>query len=148
MYCRPVHISSGTAGLAYALVLGKRLKHGEKHFYKPHNVTIVFLGTMLIWFGWFGFNGGSALNASMRAMVALYNTNTAASTGVIGWTLYGYVRHGRKLSVLGACKGAIAGLVGITPAAGYGPNLAGSSDRLPYSYLHLPLRKCQRMASH
>jgi Amt family ammonium transporter len=115
----PVHISSGTAGLAYALVLGKRVKKGEKQFYKPHNVTIVFLGTVLIWFGWFGFNGGSALNASVRAMVAVYNTNTAAATGVLGWTLFGYIRHGRKFSVIGACEGAIAGLVGITPAAGY-----------------------------
>jgi Amt family ammonium transporter len=115
----PVHISSGTAGLAYALVLGKRAKAGEKSYYKPHNVTIVFLGTCLIWFGWFGFNGGSALNASMRAMLAIYNTNLAASTGVIGWTLFGYIRHGRKFSVIGACEGAIAGLVGITPAAGY-----------------------------
>jgi Amt family ammonium transporter len=115
----PVHISSGCAGLAYALVLGKRVKHGEKKFYKPHNVTIVFLGTCLIWFGWFGFNGGSALNASMRAMVALFNTNTAASTGVLGWTLFHYFRHNHKFSVVGACEGAIAGLVGITPAAGY-----------------------------
>jgi Amt family ammonium transporter len=115
----PVHISSGTAALAYALILGKRAKAGEKTFYKPHNVTIVFLGTCLIWFGWFGFNGGSALNASMRAMVAIYNTNLAASTGVIGWTMFGYIRHGRKFSVIGACEGAIAGLVGITPAAGY-----------------------------
>ena len=107
------------SGLAYALVLGKRVKKGEKEFYKPHNVTIVFLGTTLIWFGWFGFNGGSALNASMRAMVAVYNTNTAAATGVIGWTMFGYIRHGRKFSVIGACEGAIAGLVGVTPAAGY-----------------------------
>jgi len=115
----PVHISSGVGGLAYALILGKRLKQGEKKFYKPHNVSIVFLGTVLIWFGWFGFNGGSALNSSMRAMVAIYNTNTAASAGVLGWTLFGYFRHGRKFSVIGACEGAIAGLVGITPAAGY-----------------------------
>ncbi|KAF2670415.1 ammonium transporter [Microthyrium microscopicum] len=115
----PVHISSGSAGLAYALLLGKRSKYGEKTFYKPHNVTIVFLGTVLIWFGWFGFNGGSALNASVRSMVAIYNTNTAASTGVLGWTLFGYIRHKRKFSVIGACEGAIAGLVGVTPAAGY-----------------------------
>jgi Amt family ammonium transporter len=114
----PVHISSGTAGLAYALVLGKRLKAQEKHFYKPHNVTIVFLGTVLIWFGWFGFNGGSALNASMRAMVAVWNTNCAACTGVIGWSIFHYIRH-RKFTVIGACEGAIAGLVGVTPAAGY-----------------------------
>ncbi|KAH0837265.1 hypothetical protein AYO21_09971 [Fonsecaea monophora] len=114
----PVHISSGTAGLAYALVLGKRSRYGEKHVYKPHNVTIVFLGTVLIWFGWFGFNGGSALNASIRAMMAIWNTNLAASCGVAGWVLMDYIKH-RKFSVVGACEGAIAGLVGITPAAGY-----------------------------
>ena len=75
----PVHISSGLGGLAYALVLGRRVHYDEKpHVYKPHNVSIVFLGTVLIWFGWFGFNGGSALNASMRSMVAAYNTNFAA----------------------------------------------------------------------
>jgi Amt family ammonium transporter len=115
----PVHISSGTAALAYALVLGKRVKHGEKQFYKSHNVTIVFLGTVLIWFGWFGFNGGSVLNASMRAMVAVFNTHTSGCTGIIGWTLFGYIKHGQKFSVIGTCEGAIAGLVGITPAAGY-----------------------------
>ncbi|KAJ9606529.1 hypothetical protein H2200_008537 [Cladophialophora chaetospira] len=114
----PVHISSGTAGLAYALVLGKRSRHGEKHVYKPHNVTVVFLGTTLIWFGWFGFNGGSALNASVRAMMAIWNTNMAASTGVAGWVMMDYIKH-RKFSVIGACEGVIAGLVGITPAAGY-----------------------------
>ena len=114
----PVHISSGTAGLAYALVLGKRSRYGEKHIYKPHNVTIVFLGTTLIWFGWFGFNGGSALNASIRAMLAIWNTNFAASTGVAGWVMMDYIKH-RKFSVVGVCEGAIAGLVGITPAAGF-----------------------------
>ena len=115
----PVHISSGSAGLAYALVLGHRRQLGEKHIYKPHNVTIVFLGTVLIWFGWFGFNGGSALNASMRGMVAVWNTNIAASMGVIGWTMFHYTFKGRKFTVVGACEGVIAGLVGITPAAGY-----------------------------
>jgi Amt family ammonium transporter len=114
----PVHISSGTAGLAYALVLGKRSRYGEKHVYKPHNVSIVFLGTVLIWFGWFGFNGGSALNASVRAMMAVWNTNFAASTGVAGWVMMDYIKH-RKFSVIGACEGVIAGLVGITPAAGF-----------------------------
>merc|ERR1712230_161647 len=114
----PVHISSGTAGLAYALVLGKRKRFGEKHIYKPHNVTIIFLGTTLIWFGWFGFNGGSALNASIRFMMAIWNTNFAASCGVAGWVMMDYIKK-RKFSVVGACEGAIAGLVGITPAAGY-----------------------------
>jgi ammonium transporter, Amt family len=133
----PVHISSGWAALAYALVLGKRKHHGEHTHGKPHNTTLVFLGTVLIWFGWFGFNvsvvifsfssssnrssvqGGSALNASVRAMVAAFNTNTAACTGVLGWVLVDYVRYKGKFSVVGACEGAIAGLVGITPAAGY-----------------------------
>ncbi|KAI9787232.1 MAG: hypothetical protein M1839_003468 [Geoglossum umbratile] len=115
----PVHISSGWAALAYAFVLGKRKTLGEKPAKKAHNTTLVFLGTVLIWFGWFGFNGGSALNGTIRAMVAAFNTNTAASTGAIGWVLVDYVKHGRKFSVVGACEGVIAGLVGITPAAGY-----------------------------
>jgi ammonium transporter, Amt family len=115
----PVHIASGWAALAYAFVLGKRKHKGEKVHGKPHNTTLVFLGTVLIWFGWFGFNGGSALNASVRAMYAAFNTNTAASTGVLGWVLVDYIRTKGKFSVVGACSGAIAGLVGITPAAGY-----------------------------
>lgn len=115
----PVHISSGWSALAYAFVLGKRRHTGDKSHGKPHNTTLVFLGTVLIWFGWFGFNGGSALNATVRAMLAAFNTNTAASTGMIGWVMVDYFKHGRRFSVVGACEGAIAGLVGITPAAGY-----------------------------
>nr|POE51786.1 ammonium transporter 1 [Quercus suber] len=115
----PVHIASGWAGLAYAFVLGKRKHRGERSHGKPHNTTLIFLGTILIWFGWFGFNGGSALNASIRAMYAAFNTNTAASTGVLGWVLVDFIRTRGKFSVVGACEGAIAGLVGITPAAGY-----------------------------
>jgi Amt family ammonium transporter len=115
----PVHISSGWSALAYAFVLGKRKQTGDKSQGKPHNTTLVFLGTVLIWFGWFGFNGGSALNATVRAMLAAFNTNTAASTGMIGWVMVDYFKHGRRFSVVGACEGAIAGLVGITPAAGY-----------------------------
>jgi len=67
---------------------------------------------VLIWFGWFGFNGGSALNASLRAFLAAFNTHTSASTGVIGWVLVDYIKHGKKFSVIGCCEGAIAGLVG------------------------------------
>ncbi|KAK8104593.1 uncharacterized protein PG998_011626 [Apiospora kogelbergensis] len=116
----PVHIASGWSALAYALVLGKRRKNPDDQSHgKPHNTTLVFLGTVLIWFGWFGFNGGSALNASIRSMVAVFNTNTAACTGVLGWVLVDYFKHKRRFSIVGACEGAIAGLVGITPAAGY-----------------------------
>ncbi|CAK7265462.1 hypothetical protein SEPCBS119000_001524 [Sporothrix epigloea] len=116
----PVHIASGWSALAYALVLGKRRTNPADHSHgRPHNTTMVFLGTVLIWFGWFGFNGGSALNASVRAMLAAFNTNTAASTGAIGWVMVDYVKKKRRFSVVGACCGAIAGLVGITPAAGF-----------------------------
>ncbi|KAF7512847.1 hypothetical protein GJ744_011950 [Endocarpon pusillum] len=115
----PVHISSGWSALAYAFVLGKRKHQGEKSYNKPHNVSLVFLGTMFIWFGWFGFNGGSALNGTLRSMLAVFNTNTAASCGVLGWVLVDYIKHQRRFSIVGACEGAIAGLVGITPAAGY-----------------------------
>ncbi|KAK7914164.1 hypothetical protein PG985_011867 [Apiospora marii] len=118
----PVHIASGWSALAYALMLGKRRRdpadQPQRHG-KPHNTTLVFLGTVLIWFGWFGFNGGSALNASIRSMVAVFNTNTAACAGVLGWVLVDYFKHQRRFSLVGACEGAIAGLVGITPAAGY-----------------------------
>lgn len=121
----PVHIASGWAALAYALVLGKRRPplspggHEAETHSKPHNTTLVFLGTVLIWLGWFGFNGGSALNASVRAMYAAFNTNTAAAAGVLGGVAVDYVRHRGRVRVVGACEGAIAGLVGITPAAGY-----------------------------
>jgi Amt family ammonium transporter len=115
----PVHVASGWSALAYAFVLGKRVHKGDKVHGKAHNPTLVFLGTVLIWFGWFGFNGGSALNASIRSMFAAFNTNTAASFGVLGWVLVDYIRTKGHFSVVGACSGAIAGLVGITPCAGY-----------------------------
>ncbi|KAH7130405.1 ammonium transporter AmtB-like domain-containing protein [Dendryphion nanum] len=115
----PVHVASGWSALAYAFVLGKRKHKGDAVHGKPHNPTLVFLGTVLIWFGWFGFNGGSALNASMRSMMAAFNTNTAASFGVLGWVTVDYIRTKGRFSVVGACSGAIAGLVGITPAAGF-----------------------------
>lgn len=115
----PVHIASGWSALAYAFVLGERLPKGDKIHHKAHNPTLVFIGTVLIWFGWYGFNGGSALNGTIRSMLAAFNTNTAACFGVLGWVSVEYVRTKGKFSVVGACSGAIAGLVGITPAAGY-----------------------------
>ncbi|KAI9045300.1 ammonium transporter [Aspergillus affinis] len=114
----PVHIASGCSALAYAIVLGKRKRYDDLSLRKPHNTTLVFLGTVLLWTGWLGFNGGSSLSASMRAMMAVFNTNTAACMGILGWVLVDMVKHKGKFSVVGACEGAIAGLVGITPAAG------------------------------
>lgn len=115
----PVHMSSGTAALAYSIWLGKRRGYGtEKLAYRPHNVSHVVLGTALLWFGWFGFNGGSALSANLRAFQAVLVTNTAAAVGGLTWLLLDYWQE-RKWSPVGFCSGAIAGLVGITPASGY-----------------------------
>lgn len=115
----PVHISSGTAGLALSIYLGKRRGFGtERLAYKPHNVTYVVLGTVFLWFGWFGFNGGSALSANIRAAQACVVTNLAASVGGLTWMLWDW-RLERKWSAVGFCSGAIAGLVAITPASGF-----------------------------
>uniref|UniRef100_A0A1D1YUX0 Ammonium transporter n=1 Tax=Anthurium amnicola TaxID=1678845 RepID=A0A1D1YUX0_9ARAE len=113
----PVHISSGAAALAYALILGKRTGHGTDEF-KPHNIANVVLGTVLLWFGWFGFNGGSALNSTSRAAMAMAVTNLAAAVGGLTWCLLDY-RLEKKLSALSFCSGAVAGLVAITPGSGY-----------------------------
>ncbi|KAI1302548.1 hypothetical protein EDD11_005594 [Mortierella claussenii] len=112
----PVHISSGAAALAYAIVLGKR--SGDQRDFRPHSMSNVVIGTCFIWFGWFGFNGGSALSANLRAAMACVVTNLAASTAGLTWVLLDY-RHDRKLSVLGFCSGAVSGLVAITPASGF-----------------------------
>lgn len=115
----PVHISSGTAALAYAMMLGKRHGHGTRTLnYRPHNVTHVILGTVFLWFGWFGFNGGSALGANIRAVMACVVTNLAAAVGGLTWCLLDY-RLERKWSAVGFCSGAVAGLVAITPASGF-----------------------------
>jgi hypothetical protein len=85
----PVHISSGTAALAISIFLGKRRGYGtERLAYKPHNTTYVVLGTVFLWFGWFGFNGGSALSANLRAAQACIVTNLAASVGGVTWMLW------------------------------------------------------------
>ncbi|KAJ3126846.1 hypothetical protein HK098_007050 [Nowakowskiella sp. JEL0407] len=113
----PVHISSGFAGLAYAIVLGKRKKESDEP-HKPHNLNLVILGTSMLWFGWFGFNGGSALASTARAGMAATVTTIAAATAGLSWSFFDYI-FTKKFSAIGFCSGAIAGLVGITPAAGF-----------------------------
>ena len=112
-----VHINSGVAALAAALVFGKRLGFGSEPM-EPHNVPMVVLGAGLLWFGWFGFNAGSALTADGSAVNAFVVTNTAAAAGVLGWMGMSWILDG-KPSVIGAASGAVAGLVAITPAAGF-----------------------------
>ncbi|KAH9968254.1 ammonium transporter [Russula dissimulans] len=115
----PVHISSGTAALAISIYLGKRRGYGTPRLaYKPHSSVLVVLGTVFLWFGWFGFNGGSALGANLRAIQACIVTNLAASVGGLTWMLLDY-RLERKWSVVGFCSGAVAGLVAITPGSGF-----------------------------
>ncbi|UKZ58261.1 hypothetical protein TrVGV298_012128 [Trichoderma virens] len=116
----PVHISSGTCALAYSIMLGKRTGYNKNNGlpYRPHSVTNVVLGTVFLWVGWFGFNGGSALGMNIRAVMACFVTNLAASVGGVTWVLLDY-RLEKKWSTIGFCSGAIAGLVAITPASGF-----------------------------
>ncbi|CAM3233752.1 ammonium transporter [Stackebrandtia soli] len=113
-----VHINAGAAALALVLVLGKRLGWPGKLSAAPHNVPLVLLGTGLLWFGWFGFNAGSELAADGIAAVSLINTQVATAAAIIGWLVVERLR-GTKPSVLGACSGAVAGLVAITPACAF-----------------------------
>lgn len=112
-----VHVLSGVAALCAALVIGKRKGLGQMEM-PPHNLTMTALGTTLLWFGWFGFNAGSALAANASAVAAFVNTNTATAAAVLSWCLVETLHKG-KATVLGACSGAVAGLVAITPAAGF-----------------------------
>lgn len=109
-----VHMSAGLAALAGAVILGKRKEQALEHA----NVPFVILGTGLLWFGWFGFNAGSALGANTDAVIAFANTNIASATSMITWMFYERLL-GRKMSAVGACVGAVVGLVAITPAAGF-----------------------------
>ncbi|MFL6121889.1 ammonium transporter [Actinophytocola sp.] len=112
-----VHINAGAAGLALAFVLGKR-KGWPRETPRPHNVPFVLLGASLLWFGWYGFNAGSALAAGDLAGVAFTNTTIATAAAVIGWLVTEQLKYG-KPTTLGAASGAVAGLVAITPACGY-----------------------------
>ncbi|KAF9458740.1 ammonium transporter [Collybia nuda] len=113
----PVEIGSGVGGLAYSWVLGRRQEKELLNF-RPHNVSMVGLGTSLLWFGWIGFNGGSAFGANLRAVVAVWNTMIAASFGGMVWCLLDY-RIERRWTMVGFCSGTIAGLVAATPSSGY-----------------------------
>jgi len=111
-----VHINAGVAGLVAAYMLGKRIGYGKEAM-TPHNLTMTMLGASLLWFGWFGFNAGSALEAGNSAVLAFMNTFLATACAVLAWTFAEWMLKG-KPSMLGAASGAVAGLVAITPAAG------------------------------
>jgi len=113
-----VHISAGCAALAGALVLKRRQSHIENKEIPPANIPYVLIGTGLLWFGWFGFNAGSALAANALSVSAFATTNTAAAAAGLSWMFFDVAR-GKKPSVLGFCIGAVVGLVAITPAAGF-----------------------------
>ena len=113
-----VHISAGCAALAGALVLKRRQAHVDQKEIPPANIPYVLIGTGLLWFGWFGFNAGSALGANALAVSAFATTNTAAAAAGLSWMFFDVLR-GKKPSVLGFCIGAVVGLVAITPGAGF-----------------------------
>jgi len=112
-----VHINAAIAGLVGSFVVGKRLGYGRE-IMKPHNMVHVMTGASLLWFGWFGFNAGSALEANGTAAMAFVNTFLATAAAVLGWTFAEWMSKG-KPSVLGGASGCVAGLVAITPAAGF-----------------------------
>jgi Amt family ammonium transporter len=126
-----VHINAGAAAVAAAIFYGKRKGVGRET--TPHNVTMVVLGTALLWFGWFGFNAGSALAADGSAANAFVTTNTAAAMGALTWMFLSW-RHTGKPSIVGTATGAVIGLVAITPAAGFigeWPDLDGYANAFP-----------------
>ena len=112
-----VHISSGVAALVAALMIGRRRGYPDTPM-PPHNLPYTLLGTGLLWFGWFGFNAGSAVTAGTLSTSAFIATNTAAASATIGWVMMDWIVRGRP-TALGAASGAVAGLVAITPASGY-----------------------------
>ncbi|MBI3635471.1 MAG: ammonium transporter [Candidatus Rokubacteria bacterium] len=138
-----VHISSGMSALVCAVVLGRRKGYGHQPM-PPHNLPMTVMGAALLWFGWFGFNAGSALEANGLAASAFLATNTAAASAALGWMFTEWMNRG-KPTVLGAASGAVAGLVAITPASGYvGPIssiiIGGCAGFLCYSACNLKSR--------
>nr|AGM18781.1 low-affinity ammonium transporter [Endocarpon pallidulum] len=115
----PVEIVSGMSALAYSMVLGRRQERMMLNF-RPHNVSLILLGTVFLWFGWLGFNGGSSFGANLRAVMACWNTNLTAMFAAMTWVLLDW-RLARKWSMVGWCSGTISGLVAATPASGYLP---------------------------
>jgi Amt family ammonium transporter len=118
-----VHLSSGVSALLCALVIGKRLGFNQEPM-PPHNLTYTFIGATMLWVGWFGFNAGSQLAADAVAVNAFVATHLAAAAGVLAWAGAEWVARG-KPSILGACSGAVAGLVCITPACGFVTPMSG-----------------------
>ncbi len=136
-----VHVTAGFSALAFALVIGSRKGFGAATF-EPHNIPYSVLGAGLLWFGWFGFNGGSALAANGLAVQALVTTNTAAAAAGLMWMLLSWLDN--KPSVLGIVTGAVVGLVAITPAAGYVTPLAAmviGATAAPISYYAIRFRQ-------
>lgn len=115
----PVEIVSGMSALAYSMVLGRRHERMMTNF-RPHNVSLIVLGTVFLWFGWLGFNGGSSFGANLRAVISCWNSNLTASFAAITWVLLDW-RLARKWSMVGWCSGTISGLVAATPASGFIP---------------------------
>ncbi len=136
-----VHITAGFSALAFAIVIGARKGFGSRTF-EPHNIPFSILGAGLLWVGWFGFNGGSALAANGLAMNAIITTNTAAAAAGLVWMFLSWLDH--KPSVLGIVTGAVVGLVAITPAAGYVTPLAAiviGAVAAPISYYAIRFRQ-------
>ncbi len=131
-----IHVTAGSAALVAALMVGKRLKYPQERP-TPHNLTMTLLGAGILWFGWFGFNAGSALKASPLAALAFANTHLAACGGALAWLVVEW-KHRGKPTALGVASGLVAGLVGITPAAGFvapwaAPIIGGVTSALCYA---------------
>lgn len=137
-----VHISSGISALILSILLGKRRNYGKSQ-YHPHNVPMIFLGASLLWFGWFGFNAGSALSANGLAVHSFITTNTAAGAAMLSWLIIEKIKTG-KPTLTGLSTGLVIGLVSITPGAGYVPiwaSLIIGAAVSPLSYFFITVVK-------